>query len=71
MERWAQPAYEHHDKADARGRYNEGQRLARHRDQLLARGASQPAGSGQAVVTFTEKELEVLQDFYNGSCART
>ena len=27
----------HHEKAEARARYNEGQRLARHRDQLRAR----------------------------------
>ncbi len=46
-----------------RRRFKEGQRLARHRDRLLARGASQPAGSGQEVVTFTQKELEVLQDW--------
>ena len=36
------------------------------RDQLLARGASQPAGSGQEVVPFTQKELEVLQKWDRG-----
>ena len=56
----------HHDEAEARACFHEGQRLARHRDQLLARGASQPAGSGQEVVPFTQKELEVLQQWDSG-----
>ena len=43
-----------------------GSRLARLRDQLLAPGASQPAGSGQEVVTFTQKQLEVLEKWDSG-----
>ena len=53
-------------KAEANASYNEGRQLARHREQLQARGASQPAGSGQEVVTFTQKELEVLQKWDSG-----
>ena len=44
----------------------EGQRLPRHREQLRARGASQPAGRGQEEKTFTHKELQVLQHWDNG-----
>ena len=56
----------HHDKAEAKARYNEGQRLARHRDKLRCGGASQPASRGQEVETFTHKQLEVLQQWDSG-----
>ncbi len=36
------------------------------RTHYRARGASQPAGSGQEVVPFTQKELEVLQQWDSG-----
>ena len=42
----------HHDKAEATARYNEGQRLARHRDALLR--------------PFTPKQLEVLEQWGSG-----
>ena len=44
----------------------EGQRLARHRDQQQARGASQPAARGQEEKTCTRREFQVLQDWDNG-----
>ena len=56
----------HHDKAEARARYNEGQRLARRRDALLRRGAPQPGSHGQEVPAFTLKELEVLRQWDRG-----
>ena len=56
----------HHDKAEATARYNEGRRLARHRDELQRRGASQPASHGQEVQTFTRRQLEVLERWDSG-----
>ena len=57
----------HHDKAEARARYNEGQRLDRRRDALLRRGAPQPGSHGQEVPAFTPQELEVLQLWDSGA----
>ena len=56
----------HHDKAEAIARYNEGERLARHRAELQRRGASQPASHGQQVATLTRRQLEVLQKWESG-----
>ena len=56
----------HHAKAEARARFMEGKRLARHRDQQQARGASQPAARGQEEKTCTRREFQVLQDWDNG-----
>ena len=41
--------------------------FARYRDQLRARGASQPAGRGQEEKTFTPKELQVLDHYDDGN----
>ena len=56
----------HHDKAEAIARYNEGERLARHRQELQRRGASQPASHDQEVHTFTRRQLDVLQKWESG-----
>ncbi len=50
-----------HAKAEARARYNEGRHLATQRDIMNQGGASQPAGSGQAAVTFSNKQLDILK----------
>ena len=52
----------HHAKAEARARFNKGQRLARRREELMRDGASQPVG----LASFTRKELEVLRQWDNG-----
>jgi hypothetical protein len=56
----------HHDKAEAISRYNEGERLARYRQELLRGGATQPADQGQEVPTLTRKQLDVLRKWDSG-----
>ena len=48
----------HHDKAEAIARYNEGARLARHRQELQGRGQEEP--------TFTRRQWNVLQKWESG-----
>ncbi len=55
-----------HAKAEAKARFIEGRRLASRRDMERQGGASQPASSGQETVTFTRKQLEVLEKWDNG-----
>ena len=56
----------HHDKAEATARYNEGQRLDRHRAELQRRGAFQPVSYGQQVQIFTSRQFEVLERWDSG-----
>ena len=56
----------HHDKAEAIARYNEGARLALHRQELQRRGATQPASHGQEEPTFTRRQWNVLQKWDSG-----
>ncbi len=51
----------HHAKAEAIARYKEGARLARYRDMIEGRGASQPA----APRVFTKRQLRLLHQFDN------
>ena len=55
-----------HAKAEAKACFIEGRRLASQRDMERQGGASQSASSGQETVTFTRKQLEVLEKWDNG-----
>ena len=56
----------HHAKAEAIARYNEGERLARHRDRVFHGGAPQPADQGQEAATLTRKQMDVLRKWDTG-----
>ena len=57
----------HHDKAEATSRYNEGRRLARHRDELRHRFPDQPGSHGLELAAFTQEQLQVLQQRDSGA----
>ena len=60
-----------HCQAEANALYNEGQRLAWHRDARWRRSAAQPASRGQEVPQFTLWERQVLQQWDSGELRAT